>query len=175
MDWVVLVGTVSAVIGTIAAIVAAVFAARGDFFGRNQAKLNTAARQRDIRPRPKERWLGSRGGGLAFFNNGGSAEHVVWVGVSESSLFAAYATFPQHFEGYVPCSASDLGPLPAESPLANKTETVLLVAQDIDGSWWASRNSSLVNGSIKDYVAARLAELGLSAAAGRVFEVGQLT
>lgn len=162
-EWVVLIGTIAAVIAAIAGIVAAIFAIRGDRFGR-------ASRRHDLQPRPKVRWLEQ--GQLSFYNVGAAAHHLVWLGVARGRLYAAFASLPPEFGDYMPIGTADLADLPgsAEDRLKSLTETVVLVARDIEGRWWdCIRNERLPQRPIREQLSEMLKALGLDSAGDRIF------
>ncbi len=119
---------------------------------------------------------------LGFFNVGGPAVHALWVGTGpprlpgKPRLYAAYATFDGHTNDYVEFVETDLGPLPEGSPLAKAptTESLILVAQDVDGRWWDCLKDKPISAPVKKYVASQLATRHLDSFAGRVYEEGRL-
>ena len=159
----------------LAAVVAAIFAVRVDVFGRR-------SRARDIRPQPRVRWVAPGYVRLGFYNVGGPAVHALWVGAGKPklpgkpSLFAAYATFDGHTNEYVDFVETNLGPLPEESQVAevSSAESLILVAQDVDGRWWDCLKDRAISTPVKKYVASQLATQHLDAFAERVYKEGRL-
>jgi hypothetical protein len=159
----------------LAAVVAAIFAIRVDVFGRK-------SRAKDVRPQPRVRWVGPGYIRLGFFNVGGPAVHALWVGTAtpklpgKPSLFAAYATFDGHTNEYVEFVETNVGPLPEGSAAAKAAaaETLILVAQDVDGRWWDCLKDRAISTSVKQFVASQLASRHLDAFAESVYKEGRL-
>lgn len=137
------------------AIVAAIFAFRGDVFGRRQARLGARWRAADIQPRLSANLRGNGDGWLTLHNAGGAASHFVWVGQSDTSVYACSGPFPPHQMG-VGTTARQLG----SSSYKGGTGTTLLVAQDVEGRWWDCRTGLLLAQPIEHYLTKRMEQVG---------------
>lgn len=164
------------VLALLAGVVAAIFAARGDFFSRSQATQGSRGRKRELQPRPRVRWMGHQTIQSAFYNVGGAAVSLIWVGYDGRGmrLYCTRTSLPQHFNDYMGVGEEDLGEARSYSGDKAKIETVLMVAQDVDGDWWDCLADRPIERPIAEYLEALLASVGLRDFAGRVFQVGKL-
>ena len=112
-------------------------------------------------------------GGLSFFNVGGPAVKLAWLGSHSMHLYAAFATLHGHFGGYQLIGYEDLG-LAAEHLPGASTETLLLMACDVDGDWWDCVSDQLVGRDGAGYLTKRLTDTGLGDFAGRALQVTRL-
>jgi hypothetical protein len=173
-DTIALFGVAVTIVAAAAAIVAAVFAIRTDRFARMEALRDDRKWDHEMKPGLKARWLGLPGPGLpglSFYNVGGRAPNVAWVGAHAGHLFAAWASLPADFTDYVPFGTDDLGPIPnGQTP---GTDTLVLIAEDVGGRWWDCITGEQIDVA-RSYVHRHLDRVGLEAFAGRVFQVCRL-
>jgi len=137
------------------AVVAAVFAIRGDVFGRRQARLDAQQRKADVQPRLSATLRGD--GWLTLDNAGGAAARYVWVGQSDTSVYSCSGPFPPHQVG-LSTSAREIG----ASSYRTGTGTTLLVAQDVEQRWWDCRTGLLLAQPVESYLVKRMVQVGLA-------------
>jgi hypothetical protein len=143
-----------------------------------EARATRLADQRraDIRPRLRERWLGTpEHFPFAVYNVGGPADKFVWVGCGRGRLYVSRGSVPEHVTEYTDFGATDLGPIPSENELAAvSAQTLWLVAKDIDGDWWDCAADEHIKRDPRAYLVGELKSRNLEAFAGRIFEEGRL-
>ena len=148
------------VVATIAAVVGAVFAFRADVFTRRSSRQVSAQREADMQPRLDAEWGGSQGYPMAtvsFRNAGGAATRFVWVGQHDAGVFVASGTVPQHAP-MVDIRALKIGDATYQTGIC----TTLLIAEDVQGSWWDCRTENRLRHSPEEYLTARMAQVGLA-------------
>ncbi len=144
---------------------------------RARVERQSDQRRADIRPILRSRWTWWTPEHFRFeiYNVGGAAPNFVWIGCGRGHLYVGWGSVGAHFNDYVEFGGTDLGPIPAENELvAALHDTLWLLAQDIDGGWWECVGDQRVQGQPRAYLAQALADRGLEAFAGRIFEVGRL-
>src|SRR5215467_9791024 len=164
LDWPLGLGDTVGIVGAAAAIVAAVFALRADWFGRRQALRADTQRDREIKPRLRTDWRepSNRGRGLEFYNIGGPAPNLVWIGLHGGRLYVAWASLDGHFTQPIHIEEEDLGEIPTGLAVRDQpTGTLIFVAEDVDNRWWNVLTDKLVEGDTKTYLLDQLRRLEL--------------
>lgn len=164
--------------GTLFAAAAAVTAIATFFYMLIQARTETWRRRAEIEPRPRDRWLwspGPDGPSLAFYNVGGPAVDLLWIGVGGDQLWAAYATLPEHFAEYMRVGPTEIGPLPSGCAYrGTDAKTLWCFASDVDDAWWECVQRERIGRTIHRYLRDRLKRSALEEFDLRLFEVGRL-
>ena len=150
------IATISAVVTASALFVAVLAAILAILAYRSSA----AQRQADIRPRVDGTWNGLAGivtPYISFRNAGGTASRFIWVGQDDAAVFfssdsLAAGSAPIRFVAF------KVGDAMYRTGIA----TTLLIAEDIQGTWWDCRNGHRLTRAPEDYLTRRMEQVGLS-------------
>ena len=135
--------------------VAALFAARADFFVRAGSVVDNARRRRDVRPRLLEQWAGfsvsSVPEPLFMQNHGGTAVDFLWLGIAGTHVAFVASAMAGPSPATVTFQPEHLGERAGLAPAG----TVVLVAQDVDDRWWDIRKEQPAP-ALEEYLTERL-------------------